>query len=236
MGSALLAYMDEGGSEAIHVVERDDGYIGTEPADLYFREADGWLPVEESAVDRVGGRVLDIGAGAGRFALELTERGHDVVALDVSAGCLEVCRRRGINTRFHGTVFDLATTNPEPFDTYLLMGHNLALLAGPEAAPRYLEALTAMARPGAKIIGTNRDPLATNDPNHLGYHQLNRDRGRHPGQMRLRVRWRHLATAWFDYWFLSIDELETIALAAGWRLSDHTADGASYLAELERIA
>lgn len=233
LGAALLAHLDEGNDAGVHVVERDDGYVTSDPADLYFTDIGEWFAVEKSVPERIRGRVLDIGAGGGRFAVEMQRRGHEVVALDVSPGCLEVCRRQGVAQTFEGTIFDLLETDPEPFDTFLLMGHNFGLLVGPEHAPRFLDTLRRLSRPDATIIGTGRDPLATDDPDNLAYHQRNRDRGRHPGQMVIRVRWRYLATPWFDYWFLPLDELETLAAASGWRLTGRDFEGPHFLAELQ---
>ena len=85
MGAALMAHLHSGAPASAYVVERDDGVIGIESGEPYFSGPGGWFPVEESYVDHVHGRVLDIGSGAGRFSLELQSRGHDVVALDVSA-------------------------------------------------------------------------------------------------------------------------------------------------------
>lgn len=235
LGAALLAHLEEGNEEGRHIVERDDGYVSSDPADLYFTRIGEWFAVEASTVSRVQGRVLDIGAGGGRFAVELQRQGHDVVALDVSDGCLEVCRRQGVRQTFSGTIFDLLATDPEPFDTFLLMGHNLGLLAGPEQAPRFLDCLKSLANPGARIIGTNRDPLGTEDPINLAYHQRNRDRGRPPGQLVIRVRYCNLATPWFDYWFLPIDELESLAAACGWELAGKAFENDHYLAELRLI-
>lgn len=235
LGAALMAHLDGEPGASAHVVERDDGFLGIESGEPYFSSPGGWFRVEESFADQVHGRVLDIGAGAGRFSLELQDRGHDVVALDVSTGCLEVCRRRGVQSTFHGTIFDAAASTPQPFDTFLLMGHNIALLESPTVAPQFLATLAAMARPGATIVGTNRRPLATNDPVHLRYHQMNRDRGRPPGQLVIRVRWEHLATPWFYYWFLSPEDLAAIAASKGWELDDHTEDDGSYLAVLSLV-
>ena len=92
-----------------------------------------------------------------------------------------------------------------------------------------------MAAPGAKIIGTGRDPLAIDDPDHLAYHQANRDRGRPPGHMLLRIRWRRLTTPWFDYWFFPVDELERLATASGWELVDHVSQDSHDLAELRMV-
>ncbi len=236
LGQALLAHLEHSEEAGIHIVERDDGLVHADSAAIYFSESGGWFPIEASAPARAQGRVLDIGAGGGRFALALQGMGHEVVALDVSEGCLEVCRRRGVHNTFHGTIFDLADTGPAGFDTFLLMGHNIGLLGGPEHAPAFLGVLAGIANPRAKLIGTNRDPAGTDDPVHLAYHRANVDRGRPPGQLRLRVRWDAIATEWFDYWFLPAAELAAIAESAGWRLTDTEHDADNYLAELTLAA
>jgi SAM-dependent methyltransferase len=233
LGAALLAQLEQGGDAGRHIIERDDGCVSSDPAELYFRQPGDWFAGEGSVRERARGRVLDIGAGAGRFAIELQKRGHDVVALDIDAGCLEVCRQRGVVNTFLGTVFDLADTRPKPFDTFLLMGHNIGLLGGPDQAPRLLGTLRDMATPGARVIGSGREPLATNDPVNLAYHQLNRDRGRPPGQLRLRVRWANLAGPWFDYWFVATDDLAVIAAESGWEIVDVVkGEDGDYLVEL----
>ena len=44
--------------------------------------------------DLTGKRVLDAGCGAGQMAIELAERGADVVAVDISPSLIEVARQR----------------------------------------------------------------------------------------------------------------------------------------------
>ncbi len=132
---------------------------------------------------------------------------------------------------FTGSIFDLEAKG---FDTFLLCGHNLGLLEDPEHGRRFLARLSELARPGARIVGTTRDPYETSDQDHLTYHQVNRERDREPGQTRLRVRFRALATDWFDYWFMSREELESVANASGWNVViDRPLFSGSYLAVLE---
>ena len=69
-------------------------------------------------------------------------------------------------------------------------------------------------------MGTGLDPYATNDELHLRYHEANRRRGRMPGQVTIRVRYRDTATTWFDLLWCSLDELAEIVDAAGWRIVD----------------
>jgi len=94
-GRVLLEHLD-GNDRAATIVERDDGYIEWEPPAAYFSPFTNWFAVERRALRYVRGRVLDVGAGAGRVALELQQRGHTVVAVDVSPLVVRVARRRGV--------------------------------------------------------------------------------------------------------------------------------------------
>lgn len=227
-GEALLEYFEERGPGA-HVIERDDGLVeGMSSVEPYFGGPDGLAEIERQAIESIGGRVLDIGAGAGRFSLAAQARGADVVALDDSAGAIEVCRRRGvdrvINESFH-------TYHPdERFDTFLMMGHNLGLLA-PDPI-RSLDRLAAMATPGAIVLGTSLDPYATEEPAHLEYHRANRARGRRGGHLVLRVRTKRLIGPWFDYLFSTFSELSDLASQCGWEATKLGEDEVRYLAAL----
>jgi SAM-dependent methyltransferase len=231
-GLALLDYLEHGSESRSHFIERDDGLLETIDTGVLFTQGSDWSVVEAPVGDRAGQRVLDVGAGAGRHALPLQESGREVVALDVSPGAVEVCQRRGVRETFIGTVFELAGTDPEPFDTFLLCGNNYGLLENLEHGLSFLGALAEVAVPGAEIIGTSIDPLATDDPLHLAYHERNRSHGRHPGQIRLRARWSDVATSWFDYLFLAVGELEELAERAGWMLVEYQPGSRPYLAVL----
>lgn len=226
-GDALLDVMS--GGAGAHVIERDDGHVMPFcSAERYFGDSSSFAPIESSALRHLHGRVLDVGAGAGRFALEAQSRGHEVTALDDSTGAAQVCRARGVdqvvNASFH--LYDPDTS----FDTFLMMGHNLGLLA-PEPV-RSLDRIRSIARPGARIVGTTLDPYATEDSSHLAYHEMNRARGRRPGHVVMRVRRGELIGPWFDYLFCSEAELAAIASEAGWEADVIERDEVRYLAVL----
>lgn len=231
-GLALLDYLEHGSDGRDHFIERDDGLLEAVDSGLFFTRESEWSVTEAAVDERAGPRVLDVGAGAGRHALPLQEAGHEVVALDVSLGAIEVCRRRGVRETFVGTVFDLLEADGGPYDTFLLCGNNYGLLESAEHALRFLGALAELSAPGAEVIGTCIDPLDTDDPLHLAYHELNRGRGRLPGQLRLRSRWGDVASPWFDYLFVPVDQLEELADGAGWELMVHEPGPRAYLAVL----
>ena len=226
-GEALLERL-EGGSGA-HVLERDDGLVeGFPDVEQYFGDTSAFSEIEAEAMQFVKRAVLDVGAGAGRFSLAAQELGADVVALDNSSGAVEVCRQRGVRAAVLDSIHAYAPS--QTFDTFLMMGHNLGLLA-PDAA-RSRERLAAMAKPGAVIVGTTVDPYTTKDPLHLAYHAENRARGRLSGHVVLRVRTRRLIGPWFDYLFASQAELRAVSQRVGWDLEVVTEDPIRYLAVL----
>lgn len=236
-GRALLAHL-EGSPWDRHYIERSDGLMDSVETDVYFAAAPWWPDVDRDAVERAAGgeRVLDIGAGAGRASLELQANGVPVTALDVSTGAIETCRRRGVVDTVQGTIADLVTGGIDSrYDTFLMLGNNIGLLEGPDAAATVLRQLATLGTDDARIVGTVGHIYRTEEPDHLAYHERNRAAGRMAGQIRLRVRYRRLATPWFDYLLASPAELAAIVKAAGWVLTDVVDRGGSvYMAEICR--
>ncbi|WP_255197326.1 methyltransferase domain-containing protein [Halorarius litoreus] len=233
-GEALRAYHETG--ESFEVVERDDGFVGPPgtPA-LYFSDPDEWGDHERTALERAEGRVLDVGCGAGRHALYLQERGHDVVGIDDSPGAVEVSSERGVDAR-QCDVADVRDLDAGTFDTVVMGGNNFGLVGTRTTAPRILGGLAAVTSADARILAETRDVHATDDPDHLAYHEFNRERGRLPGALRIRVRYKRHATLWFDYLMVSPEELREVIEPTVWELVDvvEADDGAQYYAELRK--
>jgi hypothetical protein len=145
---------------------------------------------------------------------------------------VDVCQRRGIRRTVIGTVEDLADAGGGPFDTFLLLGNNLGLLASAAQAPRFLNALARLAAADAVVLGRGADPYQTSNQAHLAYHERNRSLGRLPGQIRMWVRHQNLATPWFDFLFTAVDELRALLDASAWTLERYETAGAGYLAVL----
>jgi SAM-dependent methyltransferase len=230
-GKALLDRW-HGDAAANDVVERDDGFIDVEDTRRYFDPIKKWPTIDRQAFRRLRGRVLDVGCGAGRVALELQTRGHEVTAIDVSPGAVGVCTERGVRRVQLRSISQIDATIGS-FDRIALFGNNLGLVANPAQAARLLRRFTKVLAPNGAVVAVNLDPYGTTEPVHLAYQERNRQRGRAAGQIRLRIRYQGFATPWFDYLFLSVEEVGTIAKAAGWRVADVLRDdGPVYAVEL----
>jgi SAM-dependent methyltransferase len=204
VGQALLDGIARGQAPPL-VLERRDGLVSVDPNPYLgtLDERDEW------AVARAAGRVLDVGAGAGRGALALQERGQEVTALDTSPGAIEACRKRGVRDTYLGTIGDAARDGLAGcFDAVLLLGNNIGLLGSTAGAPGFLDGLAALLRPGGVIVGTGTDASLAWDP-------------RAPGHATVRIRYQRLATDWFDWCVLSPRALAEVAAPAGWHATAH---------------
>jgi prevent-host-death family protein len=214
-GQLLLDELAGRAGEAI--LERDDGCVRPAlPAAAFFAEFEEWPPQERQVFERVRGRVLDVGCGAGRHSLEAQTRGCDVVAIDVSPGAIQVARRRGVR-EVHP--LPLAAVDPTlgTVDTVLMMCGNFGLFGSEPEGRRLLQMLHEISSPDGRIVFDSVDPSVTCDPRNLAYQARNRTRGRRPGQVTIRLRYRELTTPWFDLLNLSPDELEELLAGTGWR-------------------
>jgi SAM-dependent methyltransferase len=232
-GRLLLAYL-EGDTNAREIAERDDRFIQAGVGAAYFEPFRRWPAHQRQAMRFVRGRVLDVGAGAGRVALHLQERGHEVVAIDISPLAIEVCRRRGIRDA-RVCPFEQVDEALGRFDTVVMWGNNFGLFGSGAKAKRMLRRLRRLTSDGARILAESRSPYGTEDPDHLAYHERNRRRGRMAGQLRLRIRHRGYATPWFDYLIVSPEELEKLLDGTGWHMARLLeSDGDLYAAVIEK--
>ena len=224
------------GKPSAEIVERDDGLISlTSGSPSYFAEFKDWTRPEQAAMQFVRGRVLDVGCGAGRCCLYLQKRGHEVVGIDVSPLGVRVCRQRGVKDACVVPITQVSRTLGQ-FDTVLMMGCNFGLLGNPARARRLLRRLHTMTSPEARILAETNDVYQTQDSLHLQYHRQNRRRGRMSGQVRIRVRYRHYATPWFDYLIVSPKEMKAILAGTGWRVRRFLKSaGPVYMAVIEKL-
>lgn len=236
-GQAIRDHHERG--EGFELIERDDGYVDlTGGPELYFTEYEDWTEAVQRGLESVAGSVLDVGCGAGRHALYCQRQGHDALGIDVSPNAVAVAEERGLE---RVRKLDVANVEhlDEPFDTVLMLGNNFGLVGTRETAPDRLTALASVTSDDARIVAETRDVTETDAEHHLAYHDRNRERGRLPGAIRMRARYRQYTTDWFDYLMVSPTELRDLLVETPWSVEDliRADDGSGqYVAVLEKTA
>lgn len=213
-GHALSDYL-RGKGRGYEVVERDDGNIDISGGRAYLADYSHWPMHQKQAIRYAKGRVLDVGCGAGRHALYLQRKGLDVLGIDASPLAVAVSRRRGLRQARVMSVTQISSALGT-FSTILMLGANFGLFANRRRARWLLGKLHTITDLDARIIAESLDPYQTDNPFHLAYHRRNRRRGRMAGQLRIRVRYQRYATPWFDYLFVSREEMRSILHGTGW--------------------
>ena len=234
-GQEISAYYK--GREVSEIVERDDGFINASIhlPKIYFSKYEDWHAVEKRAMEFVKGRVLDIGCGAGRHSLYLQRKGFDVLGIDNSPLAIKVCKLRGLK---NAKVMSIENVNfkPNSFDTIVMMGNNFGLFGSFKKARKLLKKIREMTSENALIIADTRDPYKTDNPDHLEYHRLNKEKGRMGGQVRIRIRFGKYVGRWFDYLMVSKKEMEEILKGTGWKVKEFIdSEDAEYIAIIEKV-
>lgn len=232
-GAILADLLD--GKRANEIVERDDGFLMAFDGSYLLRPFQQWDDAQERRAMRfVRGRVLDLGCGGGRVCLHLQDRGLDVVGIDSSPGAVDACGRRGVRD-VRVLAIDAIDDSLGRFDTVVMLGQNCGMLGSRKRARRVLRRLARLTTSRGRIVAETFDPHALDDPVQRSYCEQNARRGRLPGQLRVRVRYRDLATPWLDWLQVSPDEFALLLKGTGWWLTRTLGDGPSYVAIIEKV-
>jgi SAM-dependent methyltransferase len=123
-------------------------------------EAD--LPVWRELAHVAAGRVLEVGCGTGRVALDLAARGHEVTGLDADPDLLRALtdRARGRGARVEAVTADARSFElRHRFALAIAPMQVVQLLGGPAGRAAFLERVLAHLPPGALLAAALADPF-----------------------------------------------------------------------------
>ena len=152
LGKALRDHLDSGVGRTVDV-SRSDGLFYSIETEEFFSLKGRLLDLDETALAAARGRILDVGAGAGRHALALQQLGCEVVAVDISPLCVEVMRARGVNQAHVADVFSIGgEKNLGGFDTVLFLMQSIGIAGSLFGLEQLLDLLRPLVRPGGQLL------------------------------------------------------------------------------------
>ncbi len=232
LGRALIDY-HRGAVHSSFVVHSDLWDDEPTAVEEYYRP--DHIPIPELEIEALSlcrGRVLDLGAGAGRHALELQRRGHDVTAVDVSRDAVAVMRERGVRDARCG---DLDTVGGEAFDTILLLMHGIGLVGTLPGLADFLERAHDLLDADGQIVCDSADltvilPSLLDTDNRFVGGPL-----RYPGEVEFRLTYGALDGQPYPWLFVDPRTLEKFAGASGFKCTIGARGGrGAYVAVLNR--
>jgi SAM-dependent methyltransferase len=107
-----------------------------------------------------GDPVLDVGAGTGRIALDLLQRGHSLTALDSDPELISELERRAAGLELTTIVADARSFElDQQFALCIVPMQTIQLLGGPEGRAPFLRCVRAHLRPGGVLAIALADEL-----------------------------------------------------------------------------
>lgn len=194
------------------------------PVAAYFRIEDDMPDLEWLAMNECRGMVLDIGAGAGSHALELQNRGYDVVALDISPLAVEIIQERGVKQAIAQDIF---TYSDQQFDTIILLMNGIGLAGNLNNLTRLLNHLKTLLAPGGQLIFDSSDVAYLYEGNLLD--------DKYYGEILYQYEYKNQKTEWFEWLYIDEKMLVKTANSAGWNVEVLLEDEfGQYLARLTK--
>jgi SAM-dependent methyltransferase len=212
LGRALLDF-HRGDSSAELVVSSDLWEDETVSAAVFYRPLEEPLPeLERRALELARGRVLDLGAGAGRHALELQSRGLEVVAVDVLDDAVRVMRERGVSDARRGGLNELAG---ERFDTVIMLMHGLGVVGDLVGLGRLLERMPTLLSSGGRLVCDSADLATVLHDEAPGLLDDLAASDRYHGEVSFGLEYRGRRGPVYPWLFVDAETLELLAGAAG---------------------
>lgn len=196
--------------------------------EYYFRDESSLPALEKTALEACEGRILDVGACVGAHAIPLQNKGHKVVAIDISKPAVDYLRIKTIEAY----PSDFLSFKKGKFDTLLFLMNGIGIAESLEKLPSYLAHAKSLLQPGGKIICDSTDvQYFYEDSDGALWMDLN---AAYYGEFKFQMSYKNQEGPWFNWLYLDEEKLNEYAQKAGFKMNilDRNPKKHSFLAEL----
>lgn len=212
MGAAIADYFTKGRAAKLRVFSSqfDEDEI---PAEQLFRTFDEMPELEQEALRRATGKILDCGAGSGCHALALQDMGKQVEAIDISPLSVETMQKRGVRQAYCVNLFDEHYL--QKFDTILMLMNGSGIIGKLENMSAFFAKMKQLLNPGGCIYMDSSD---------LRYLFEDEDgsflidlAGGYYGEIDFRMQYKQVKGDTFDWLYIDFQTLSYYASENGFR-------------------
>lgn len=207
----MLSDFYDGDSDAFLNVWSSTLEMSSMQGSTMFREFETMSKVEKCAIEACRGRVLDVGAGAGCHSLTLQSRNFDVDAIDISPGCVEVMRRRGVKNSYQRNILAPSTCR---YDTLLMLMNGIGISGSLHGLNLFIQQLDSLLAPGGQLLADSTD-LSSNFLKN-GESVYN-EKGDYCGETDFVMIYKGLRSDPFSWLYVDFELLQTICSYHGFR-------------------
>ena len=153
MGLAIYDFHKTGKAKKliVHSSMFDDDEI---PVTTLFRKFKDMPKLEQVALEKAEGRILDVGAGSGCHCVALAEMGKSCTAIDISELSVEVMKEKGVDAR----CIDLFDENfVGQYDTILMLMNGTGIIGRLENMQKFFMRMKHLLAPGGRILIDSSD-------------------------------------------------------------------------------
>jgi len=225
MGQAIIDYAQTGKDEDIIVLSDicDDDVI---PASYLFRSYDEMPKLEQVALSRCSGRVLDIGAAAGMHAEYLVNQGLSVDVIDISKNSIDYLKTKNLSAN----QIDFFDYKGIAYDTLLFLMNGIGIAKSLEHLENTLLRAKGMLNENGKILCDSSDIKYLYEDNEGGmWVDLNTT---YYGNFKFKMKYKEHETGWVEWLYVDFHKPEKTAKNVGLLATKIYEEDDQYLAEL----
>lgn len=208
-GEAILDYFEKGKAPNLTV---DSNYTkGEKIAASYFFRTEKEMPfIEQTALKKCNGKILDIGAAAGCHSIILQKKGFNVTALEKSEKAVDVLKKRGIQKVVCSDAYNYPDNK---FDTILLLMNGAGIgetIAGLEKLLVHVK--TLLTEKGQILIDSTDIKYLFEEKD--GSLWIDLANNTYYGEMEYEVKYK-MSVTMFKWLFVDFDKLKKVANKTG---------------------
>ena len=153
MGLAIYDFHKTGKAKKliVHSSMFDDDEI---PVTTLFRKFKDMPKLEQVALEKAEGRILDVGAGSGCHCVALAEMSKSCTAIDISGLSVEVMKEKGVDARCID-LFDESFVGQ--YDTILMLMNGTGIIGRLENMQKFFIRMKHLLAPGGRILIDSSD-------------------------------------------------------------------------------